>query len=88
MAERKVITILNGPDRDALFESFKNHYLKRRDVKFLLSNEVVIEGSIYSLSYEDGSGGTFMFKMSDRSGKCHRGYYDMVRTTGWIADTN
>lgn len=84
MAERKVTNIFGGPDRDALFESFKNHYLKRRDVGFFLINGAVVVGSIYALSYEDGSGERFMFEMSDYSGEYYKGYYDAGSATGWI----
>jgi hypothetical protein len=85
MAERKVTNILDGPDREALFESFENHYMKRRGISFLLINGVIVVGSIYELAYEDGSGKHFMFKMNDYSGGCYEGYYDTVSTTGWIA---
>ena len=84
MAECKVTTILSGPDRDALFESFKNHYMERRDVGFFLINGVVVVGSIHELAYEDGSGKRFTFKMNDYSGGCYKGYYDTVSATGWI----
>ena len=84
MAKHKQTTILSGPNGEALFESFKNHYKKRRDVSFFLINCVVVVGSIYALAYEDGSGKRFMFEMSDYSGKCYKGYYDTERTTGWI----
>lgn len=85
MAERKVTNIFGGPDRKAIFESFENHYMQRRDVRFYLINGAPIVGSIYELAYEDGSGKRFMFKINDCSGGCYEGYYDTVSTTGWIA---
>ena len=84
MTERKVTNIFGGPDREALFESFKNHYMQRRDVGFCSINGVTIVGSIYALAYEDGSGKRFNFEMSGYSGERHKGYYDTESATGWI----
>ena len=85
MTEHKVTNIFGGPDREALFESFENHYTKRKDVRFYLINGATIVGSIYAMAYEDESGKRFMFKMNDYSGGDYEGYYDTESTTGWIA---
>lgn len=77
--------IVCGPSRQQLMESFTRHCSgAQTQVRFLTKDGLNFVGSINSLTYEDDSGFSFLFKGYFNGNQHLKGYFHTKTRKGWI----